>query len=271
MQTLHPARPSNLRGSLTSLLFCAVVLSTSLASAQTTLHLYRGGEDDTGSVAGDVHAGLLVDAAGNTNLAAAFGQYTSSTPGPASTLAYGFNQNNSNGAFAGGQTNLSLTNTSSFAMELWFKATSLFFNQALFHNGRIGIYIFEGQVAIHRAGIALDNIGAAQQDVWTHVAFAYDDGTLTGFLNGTQVNIGTELSFFNPITGFELLLALSPSSSDQFRGDIDHARIFSFAPGTFNASMLSYPASAIPEPATFTALAGLAALGLAATRRRRAA
>ena len=266
MQTLHPARPYNLLGSLSSLLFCAVVLSASLASAQTTLHLYRGGEDDVGKVAGDVHAGALVDAAGNTNLVSALGNYTHFTPGPASTLAYGFPQT---GAYATGQTNLTLTTTSSFAMELWFNASSTA-NQALFHNGSIGIYISNSQVAIHRAGLFMNHIGAFQQGVWTHAAFAYDNGTLRGFLNGTQVNIGTGQTFVNPITGSGLRLAIAPTGVDDFRGDIDHARIFSFTTGTFNASMLSYPASAIPEPATFTALAGLAALGLATTRRRRA-
>jgi hypothetical protein len=257
-----------------TLAFITLLLGTLVAAhAQTYIHVFTGGENDPGATNGAAVNNPTLDSAGSTNLTLTGGNvtYTATTPGANSTLAYQFTGGS---GYLLGATNLSLIDTSSFAMELWFQTTSASTQQALFHNGNLGLYIFgDSQVRVHRGGIALDIIGSISSNTWYHAAFVWDNGTLTGYLNGTPTFIGSELVFNNPTAGDALVIGSTHVGGDRFMGIIDHARVFQFATGTFNASMLSYPASAItpiPEPSTYAALAGLLALGLVAYRRRRA-
>jgi len=253
-----------------TLAFIALLLGTLVAAhAQTNVHVFTGGEIDPGATNGAQVNNPTLDSAGSSNLTRTGGvTYTTNTPGANSTLAYQFDGT----GYLSGATNLTLTNTSSFAMELWFQTPSTPTHQALFHNDKIGLYIYDGpNVRVHLAGVALPLIGSISVNTWHHAALVYDNGTLTGYLQGTPTNLGS-FSFTNPTAGNGLVIGANTAFLEPFTGTIDNARIFGFTPGTFNASMLSYPASAIsaiPEPSTYAALAGLLALGLAIFRRRR--
>jgi len=103
-------------------------------------------------------------------------------------------------------------------------------------------------------------------NTWYQVALVNDTsaGTLSLYLNGA-LETTSGISFNDPSTG-ALSLGGNGSGGDLFTGKLDEARIFTFAPGTFNTSMLAY--SAVPEPSTYAALFGVAVLGAAAWRRR---
>jgi hypothetical protein len=255
-----------------TLAFIALLLGTLVAAhAQTNVHFFTGGENDPGAANGAVVNNPTLDSAGSSNLTRTGDvTYTTNTPGANSTLAYQFTTGS---GYLLGATNTTLTNESSFAMELWFQTPFANTQQALFHNGHIGLYVYNG-VSVHRAGIALNKIGVGplSASTWYHVAFVWDAGTLTGYLQGTPTFIGSGLDFSNPTAGNALVIGSTSLGGDPFMGTIDHARIFEFAPGTFNTSMLSYPASAIavvPEPSTYAAILGLIALGFVIVRRSR--
>jgi hypothetical protein len=107
-------------------------------------------------------------------------------------------------------------------------------------------------------------------DEWTNIAAVWDFGTLTLYQNGANVGTFTPGDFANvPFESSDLTIGAGYNGGlvDRFSGSIDEVRLFTWT-GSFDTTMLNYPASAIPEPATTTALAGAAVLCLAAWRRR---
>lgn len=269
-QPYYPSMKSALRSS-----GFAVLLLVSLVTAhsQTVTHLFRGGENDAGATNGGALAGTTIDAVGSTNLtkSGTGGTYTSNTPGPGSSLAFNFNgSQNYIGAL-----DTSLTTNSSFAMEAWINANQLSSTVGLFYNGHtgsqgVGLFLVNNRLAALRGGIGFTaSTTDLSTGVWTHVALVVDSGNLSVYLNGNN-EISVVSSFINPTNG-GLAIGGNPSGGELFSGAIDHARIFTFGTGTFNTSMLSFPASAIPEPSTYVTIFGSLALAFAVYRRRRIA
>jgi hypothetical protein len=243
-----------------------------IGHAQTTVHFYHGGESDGGAANGGALASFTVDSAGSTNLTGqgTAGTYTNATPVPGSTLAYSFA---GSGDYSG-VVDTSLSNGTSFAMEVWFNTSTLTGAKALFYNGDtggsgIGLFRDGTHLAVLGGGtIFADGAATLTTGMWYHAALVNDSnsGSLKLYLNGV-LDLTTGNGFNFPSTG-GLSLGGNFGGGDLFTGMLDEARVFTFAPGTFNTSMLSY--SAVPEPSTCAALVGVGALGFAAWRRRRA-
>ena len=251
--------------------FVAVVLaSTVTGSAQTVTHLFRAGENDSSAGNGLALAATTIDAVGSTNLSlvgTGSATYTSSTTASGSSLAFAF----TGGPSYAGAVDTSLTTSTSFAMELWFKATSLSGTQALFYNGDtggngVGLFL-DGSNLVGMAGGRFMASGETTltTNTWYHAALVSSGGTITYYLNGVS-EISRSANFINPTSG-ALSIGGNNSGDELFNGAIDQARIFTFTSGTFTTGMLSY--SAVPEPSTYAAACGLLALGFAALRRKR--
>jgi hypothetical protein len=230
------------------------------------------GEDDPGAVIGN-NVNLTLTAAVGTDLLVTYqfgplGTYTNDTPGAPSSLVvafqgygdYGYGNN------LGFGSNVSL----GYAVEAWFKTTTLTGNHWIAFIGNIGapsglgIMLNGTDVVINKAGAGYFAPAAVAANVWNHVGLVVDSGNATLYLNGTST--GT-VAFTNALgPNFIIGADDNHSQSLRFLGGIDDVRMLSFNAGTFSTSMLSY--TAVPEPAAFAALAGVTALGLAMVRRR---
>jgi hypothetical protein len=242
--------------------------------AQTvTNNLYfHLGEADLGAAAGDTITSTvesIIDyETSNTGVV-----YTSDTPGAISSLAASFG---GNGYIDG--PNILLSPDSSFALEAWIKPASIVdTTAAVFYNGKtggsgIGLYQFDNKFGVLAGGKWLQTATATlNADEWTNIAAVWDFGTLTLYQNGANVGTFTSGDFGNvPLSSSFLTIGAGYNDSvvNQFSGSIDEVRLFTWT-GSFDTTMLNYPASAIPEPATTTVLAGAGVLCLAAWRRRR--
>ena len=71
--------------------------------------------------------------------------------------------------------------------------------------------------------------------------------------------------------GTTLIAALSTDSFESGLYSIDATTGVATLIGAFDSGITSIAVSAVPEPSTYAAFAGLAVLGLAASRRRRVA
>jgi hypothetical protein len=259
---------------LPSLRLAGLLLGTWAAGhAQTVTHLYHAGENDAGAANSAALAALTIDFTGPTNLSrlSTAGTYTSSTLAPGSTLAFSLD---GTGGFSAAAPDTTLVSSSSFVMEVWFNTASLTGARALFYNGDtggsgIGLFRDGNHLAILGGGaIFQSGPTVLSTNTWYHAALVNDSnaGSVALYLNG-GLEFSTGNGFNAPITG-GLSLGSNYGNGDRFTGALDEARVFTFAPGTFTTSMLSY--SAVPEPSTYAAiLGGLALAGVVVVRRRR--
>lgn len=254
----------------------AAVLLTALAPAsiraQTYVHVYRLGENDPGAVAGGYASSSTMDAGTSPVSLTAGGtpQYTSNTPGPASTLALHFSGGQSlSGSFP------SIANDN-FGIEAWVRPADVTGDKL--HIAEIGtaftgmaLFVTNGTTfGAYVAGLGSVDLNVLTANQWSHVGLVRNNGTLKAYVNGQESTYGPITTTYNLITSTATFsIGANTSLGALFQGDIDNVRIFTFETGAFNTSMFAYPASAIPEPSTYAGLAGLAALGLVALRRRR--
>lgn len=254
-------------------LFALGLLLTATASSalsQTIIGAWTMGDDDAGAANGNaVNATLTASTGSNLSLAGTGLTYTDTTrPGSSGSLAVQFTGSGSYTIAS----NLGMTNN--FAMETWVNFTSLASTQwvMLIGNGAssgMGIIYdtgFGGRLGLARSGdnIYFNTFGLTA-DTWYHVAVVVDENNdATMYFNGNLV-AGTPLAVGPYASQFSL--GDAQDGHAYFSGILDDARLFTYATGTFNPSMLSY--AAVPEPSTYALFAGVLGLGLAVWRRRR--
>lgn len=240
--------------------FCAATLS-----AQTIVAQWRFGEGDAGASNGSTIGAITKDSVGSTDLTrTGSATYTSATPGNGSTLAA---LGDTSVAFSGNSLT-SLSTNSSFFMEVWFKPTSVTGAQTLIYNGDgsfrgLGLYLLGTDLRI-LAGGQFDNPtnGVVSPGNWNYAALVWDNRSVNVYLNSVAAPVYSATRDFN---------AADVGDSIFFgglNGGYDEASVMTFTSGTFNTAMLNYSTVAVPEPSTYAALAGVAALGLVAWRRR---
>ena len=99
----------------------------------------------------------------------------------------------------------------------------------------------------------------------------YDANFEEFFTVGTLGGDFTALASFDWVDGTTLIAALSTDSFESGLYSIDATTGVATLIGAFDSGITSLAVSAVPEPSTYAAFAGLAVLGLAASRRRRVA
>lgn len=241
-----------------------------IAAAQTLTHQWAFGEDAPGAADFDLVAGAD-DRVGNMTLTpGGTVRYLADTPGTASSLSAAFYGSSANFT---GNADTALGPASSFIIEGWFTfdGTPSATTNILFYNGNpsssgIGLYVTGNTLQLLAGGRADVTVGTVNINQWNYVALVYANGTASTYVNsGTTPSYAGSRSFgeYSGADPFEKFYV-----GGGFDGAVDELRISSFT-GSFNTSMLSYAAiSAVPEPSTYAALAGFAALGLVVWRRR---
>jgi hypothetical protein len=208
----------------------------------TTLLWYRLGENDPGAANG-VAATNTIDNAGAHPLPV-FGQasYTSDVAYSASShVASSLSMRFTNSAYA--LTNsVASTLTDNFGIECWVKPVNAGGVQVIAFNGNSSL---SGWGLIINGSTYMASLGGQVQwgtstvvpNTWAHLALVRNNGTATFYVNG--IPEGTNLIAPNPALG-AFALAAPPESptSEFFTGELDEARIFTFAPGQFAQSDL---------------------------------
>ena len=238
----------------------------------TTIASYAGGENDFSPVNGGL-VSLAVDGSGNANDLLSEGAPRWSSLASPGSAAYDSGAPSTFSYYFDGSSSMSISPPltsalNNWGMETWVRLDNTIGIQIFMLNGEggngYGLVLLNGRWNALLGGVGYMDGSAASINTWTHLALVNDEGVNEFFINGTSV--ASDLNIISqPMDQF----SLGKDPSDNFMtGYLDQARLFTFT-GNFNPASLNL--SSIPEPATFTALAGLAALGLAATRRRRAA
>lgn len=247
----------------------ASILAAS-ASAQVLVHQWRFGENDPGATNGGTVT-TTQDNVGTLDLTVSGTvTYTNVTAGASSTLAQSFGTAASFSAAA----DTSLSRTSRFVIEGWFylNGTQANTTNILFYNGNAsssgaGLYVRGTTLRYLQGGSADVVAGTLTANQWNYVALAYEAGSLKVFVNGETTPSYAGAHTFNAFNGNTETFSIG-SGLDV---SVDELNVWTFS-GSFNSAMLSYDTvSAVPEPSTYAALAGAAALGFVAWRRRRAA
>lgn len=240
-----------------------------IASAQTVTHLWRFGDSDPGAADNGLIATTTDQVGGNALTANNTVRYLANTPGTASSLSAAFYGVSS--SFTG-NVDANLGPSSSFIIEGWFSfdGTPATGANILFYNGNpsasgLGLYVTGNTLQFLAGGQSDITIGTVNVNHWNYVALVYENGQTSTYLNSNTASSYTGAVSFGGYSG-------DPAEKfyvgGGFYGAVDELRVSTFT-GSFNTSMLSYSAiSAVPEPSTYAALAGLAAFGLVVWRRR---
>ncbi|MBE6401719.1 MAG: PEP-CTERM sorting domain-containing protein [Verrucomicrobia bacterium] len=122
----------------------------------------------------------------------------------------------------------------------------------------------EGKAAINTAEKLI------KKDVWTHVGFVFFEGQMRIYVNGKEAASGTagvtSIAYYNSTSLRVAEKNKNMTTTETWTGGIDELNVWTI---TDVADGHRAIASAVPEPSAFGMLAGLGALVLVASRRRR--
>lgn len=217
---------------------------SALVAAVTYLDVYRLGENDPGAVSGNVGNATTVDAVGGNHLSRVGSPvYTNNTIAYDSSLAMTFSGVNgvSDERYAIGAPISTLVDN--FGIELLARVNADGFSDpysAVAYNGNSGpngwgIYRENNSYIGLFGGAAVIGTGVipAVPGTYQHLALVRDSGTTTLYVEGIPaVTFGGAPNM--PTTGFGI--GGNHNGGENFRGSIDNVRVFTFAPGTFNAA-----------------------------------
>lgn len=252
--------------------FCLFSLLATAAFAQTTVGSWTMGDNDAGAVSGaSVNSTLTAATGSDLTLAGSGLTYTSAIePQSSGSLAVNFT---GAGDYTVGS-NLGLS--TNFAMEAWVNFSSLATPQWVMLVGDgaglsigsgpgVGILLNPGTSMVTGAIAGAGPFASSPvitTGTWYHVALVVDStGTAQFYFNGNLVTGASATSGF----AGNFSIGGDEGGAGLLTGTVDDAKVFTFAPGTFTPSMLNY--SAVPEPSTWAAFAGLSVFGLAFWRR----
>jgi hypothetical protein len=134
------------------------------------------------------------------------------------------------------------TLTDNFGIECWVKPVSAGGVQVIAYNGNTSLngwgLIINGSTYMALLGGQVQwGTSTVVPNTWTHLALVRNNGTATFYVNG--IPEGTNLMAPNPVLGaFGLAAPPESPTSEFFTGELDEARIFTFAPGKFSDSDL---------------------------------
>ena len=137
---------------------------------------------------------------------------------------------------------------------------------------KLGIGI-DGQLkfSLHNNGDAsLDSEAVIQVNEWCQIGFSVLGGTLTLWLNGKAV--ATKSNYTHDLDwGKVSLVEGKDACGKRFVGGLDEVQVWALESTDDVATLMKGAASVIPEPSAFGLLAGIGALALVASRRRKRA
>lgn len=234
----------------------AALLSCARAHAAiNVIDYYRLGDADAGAANGAVVNATSQDSAGTKHLTRIGSPtYTSdvfsgATLRAGSQLAVSFN-----GSGRGYSNAVVSTATDNFGIEAWVRTKSPTGNHSIVYNGNTstsgwGIYQFGGTYGALFGGVIIfGSIPAAVND-WAHLALVRASGVTILYLNGTPA--ATNASNPNvPAGGFCIGLPGQGGGTENFNGDIDEVRVFTFTAGQFSTNDLLVNAPAGVSVAT---------------------
>ena len=105
-------------------------------------------------------------------------------------------------------------------------------------------------------------------NTWTNLALVRNGANLEFYVNKTLVGSSTGTYSTDGLIALGLQQGVG---ANNFVGDFDEARFFTFTTGQFDAASDLYSAAAIPEPSTYGLMGAGALAGVALVRRRRRA
>lgn len=286
-----PTPPATLLGCVPAsiLVLVCLVLAPPCRAATTSIAFYRLGEDDPGAGPSTVGMDPTFDAGPNQLNLSRFGSphYSSDVLAKGSTVSMLFNPTTSDAYYRPPVT----AQTDNVGVEAWVKSSGKAGSGSsasgvIAYNGSPGVDGF-GLVRVDSAtpfggltsayegvlGNTVVGLTAVPDATWTHLALVRSSGTTTFYVNGVAAGTssaadaaGTQA--FGVGASYNDQAARPVPTADYLSGLVDQVRVFSFAPGQFDAAAdLSFQSA--PEPASI-ALAALGSLGLLARRRRTA-
>jgi len=224
-----------------------LALAGAAEATVTDVGLYRLGEDDAGAVAGGLGNNPTTAAVGTNATRYGDPTYSANTPGAASTLSMDFDD-------VGDHYRAPVYDlgTNNWGMEAWVYSTDAGNNGWAFSNGRHLIGQFFGNFKWHRNGQGdVANVPVAP-NAWHHMALVRDGGTLTAYFDGVPVTTTNRTDTWD--WGFAI--GARPGGDELWEGQVDHVRLFTFAPGQFNPATdltLDMSGGSPPPPVTVVA------------------
>jgi hypothetical protein len=226
------------------LAFTATLLVGGLAQAEVIIAgYYHLGEADLGAIVGGA-MDTLTDSSGNSrDLSGGTGTYSSDVAASAAaavgstmSVAYAGTVN------AGTQNVGPLTDaTDNFGIEGWFKRGAgagdwevMAFNGHPGHSG-FGLYCKQGQVSGLWGGLAwVDSGFYPAVDEWFYAAVVRDNGVGRIYIN-KSAPVG-DVATTPAASGLGDYIAIGGMDAEAWHGSADEVRVFTFAPGAFDAS-----------------------------------
>jgi hypothetical protein len=256
----------------------AMLFACNLARAEIVVQAYYHlGESDSGAVADAAGNGQTVDSTGN-GYDMTYWQGTMAYSSSVAASAAEKSGSNLSMNFASDATSFYLYQgdgdfrvTDNFGIEGWFKVDDLsqqglVFAGDSFGNG-YGLYVLGGHVQGLYGAMELFDTGIAPTaGEWFYAALVRDGG-----VTNMYVNDSSEITFASTNAPFEpgAQISLGIAGYDPMHGNADEVRVFTFAPGSFDAST-DLLISQVPEPSTLALLAmGLCGLAAYAWRKRK--